>query len=158
MTNAEGSGSTANLKAQKRAECNEKARLRMARKHAELVLRPAEEQQLAAERSRAYQATYREKFVTPWGYNSLKLSVVDRHRDDLQACEAKRRAALYLKCYGAEAYALYLKAWRQRKCNSAAKRAGSSFDLCDLPYGFGYHPEENDGIIGRTLIPACYFC
>jgi hypothetical protein len=64
---------------------------------------------------------------------------------------------LYLKRYGAEAYALYLKARRQRKRNGAAKRAGSSFDLRDLPYGFGYHPEENDGIIGRTPIPACYF-
>ncbi|KAJ7842996.1 hypothetical protein B0H14DRAFT_3456516 [Mycena olivaceomarginata] len=126
MTNATASSSATNLKAQKRAERNEKVRLRMARKRAELVLQPLEEQQLAAERSRAYQATYREK--------------------------------LYLARYGAEAHALYLKARRQRKRSSTSKHTGTSYDLRDLPYGFGYHPEENDGIIGCTPLPACYFC
>ncbi|KAJ7687065.1 hypothetical protein B0H14DRAFT_3534288 [Mycena olivaceomarginata] len=140
MTNATASSSAANLKAQKCAERNEKAWLHMAHKRAELVLRPLEEQQLAVERSRAYQATYREK-----------------HRADLRRCEAKRRAVLHLARYGAEAHALYLKARRQRKRSSASKRAGTSYDLRDLPYGFGYHPEENDGIIGRTPLPACYF-
>ncbi|KAJ7789262.1 hypothetical protein B0H14DRAFT_3503211 [Mycena olivaceomarginata] len=139
MTNATALSFATNLKAQKRAERNEKVQLRMAQcAHAELVLRPLEKQQLAAEHSRAYQATYQEK-----------------HRTDLWRCEAKHRAALYLACYGAEAHPLYSKARHQRKRSSASKHAGTSYDLQDLPYGFGYHPEENNGISGRTLLPAC---
>ncbi|KAJ7333349.1 hypothetical protein DFH08DRAFT_814461 [Mycena albidolilacea] len=64
MTAIHATGSTSHeLKAQRRAERNEKARLRMARKRAELKSRPLEEQRIAAKRTKAYQATYREKCV-----------------------------------------------------------------------------------------------
>ncbi|KAJ7325481.1 hypothetical protein DFH08DRAFT_1085163 [Mycena albidolilacea] len=45
-------------------ERNEKARLRMARKRAELKSHSPEEQAAAAERERRYQATYRERSVS----------------------------------------------------------------------------------------------
>ncbi|KAJ7086317.1 hypothetical protein C8R43DRAFT_1142433 [Mycena crocata] len=87
------------LKAQRKLESNEKARLRMARcvpapltlhlhlpdcrsprrKRAELKSRPIEEQLEAAERARVHQATYREK-----------------HRNDLRVWEAQRRIAYVL--------------------------------------------------------------
>ncbi|KAJ7713594.1 hypothetical protein B0H14DRAFT_3523334 [Mycena olivaceomarginata] len=77
MTAIHATGSTSHeLKAQRRAERNEKARLRMARKCAELKSRPLEEQQIAAERTKAYQATYHEK-----------------HRNDLRLGEERRRIA-----------------------------------------------------------------
>ncbi|KAJ7863222.1 hypothetical protein B0H13DRAFT_1899736 [Mycena leptocephala] len=49
------------LKTQRKAQRNEKARLRMARKRAELKERPLEEQVLAKARTRLHQATYRQK-------------------------------------------------------------------------------------------------
>ncbi|KAJ7901030.1 hypothetical protein B0H14DRAFT_3422939 [Mycena olivaceomarginata] len=132
MTVIHATGSTSHeLKAQRRAERNEKARLRMARKRAELKSRPLEEQQIAAERTKAYQATYHKK-----------------HRNDLRLGEERRRIALYKARYGPDTYRLYLKARRQRTRQGAANRAGQTWDIRDLPYGHGYHPEENDGIIG----------
>ncbi|KAJ7822091.1 hypothetical protein B0H14DRAFT_3471014 [Mycena olivaceomarginata] len=98
MTAIHATGSTSHeLKAQRRAEWNEKARLRMARKRAELKSCPLEEQQIAAERTKVYQATYHEK-----------------HRNDLRLGEERRRITLYKARYGPDAYRLYLKARRQR--------------------------------------------
>ncbi|KAJ7843432.1 hypothetical protein B0H14DRAFT_3456202 [Mycena olivaceomarginata] len=122
---------------------NEKARLRMAR-YVRPVLHCVEpdliqEQQLARERSNAYQAKYCAK-----------------NRTTLRLGESRRRMALYAKCYGPDAPAVYLKAQRQRKLAGTAQRSGASWDMRDVPYGFGYHPEENDGIVGMTPIPAKY--
>ncbi|KAJ6506116.1 hypothetical protein DFH09DRAFT_1101445 [Mycena vulgaris] len=60
------------------------------RKRAELKARPREEQERAAERSRVYQATYREK-----------------NQSDLRIWEAQRRLANYQAKYGPEAYTSY---------------------------------------------------
>ncbi|KAJ7893751.1 hypothetical protein B0H13DRAFT_2339566 [Mycena leptocephala] len=106
---------------QRHAERNEKARLRMARKRAELKTRPIEEQVAAAERERAYQITYRE-----------------RNRDDLAVLEAKRRREYvpsstssslpthepsdYKARHGPTVYLGYLKAKRERKRNARAKK------------------------------------
>ncbi|KAJ7097101.1 hypothetical protein B0H15DRAFT_945773 [Mycena belliarum] len=80
-----------------------------------------EQQQLAAERDRQHQATYREK-----------------NREDLRIWEADRRAAyaphsaltnncltapsVYEATYGPEAYTLYLKARRDRRRRARDKR------------------------------------
>ncbi|KAJ7126218.1 hypothetical protein C8R44DRAFT_734104 [Mycena epipterygia] len=97
---------------------NEKARLRMARKRAELKARPLTEQLLAAERERAYQATYREK-----------------NRRDLAIWERQRRHAVYKARFGPVAYASYVQALRDRKRqerqNQLAKEA--------------YHEQDDDG-------------
>ncbi|KAJ7900980.1 hypothetical protein B0H14DRAFT_2555784 [Mycena olivaceomarginata] len=79
-------------------------------KRAELKSRPLEEQQIAAECTKAYQATYREK-----------------HRNDLRLGEERRRIALYKARYGPDAYRLYLKARRQRTRQGAANRAGQTW-------------------------------
>ncbi|KAJ7173035.1 hypothetical protein C8R43DRAFT_944077 [Mycena crocata] len=94
------------LKAQRKLESNEKARLRMARKRAELKSRPIEEQLQAAERARVHQATYREK-----------------HRNDLRVWEAQRRIALYKARFGPAAYAAYVRKNRERKRLRRAKQA-----------------------------------
>ncbi|KAJ7117332.1 hypothetical protein C8R43DRAFT_960630 [Mycena crocata] len=93
------------IKAQRLQERNEKSRLRMARKRAELKTRPIEEQLLAAERDRAHQATYRE-----------------RHRNDLRVWEAQRRIEVYKKRFGPAAYAAYSRAKRERKRRARAKK------------------------------------
>ncbi|KAJ7852331.1 hypothetical protein B0H14DRAFT_3450804 [Mycena olivaceomarginata] len=100
-------------------------------KRAELKTRSLEEQELARQKCKAYQAKYREK-----------------NRDCL--------STLYKERYGPEAYAIYLKARRQRRLKAAALRSGGTWDMWDIPYGYGYHPEENDGIVGMTPIPAKY--
>ncbi|KAJ6544605.1 hypothetical protein DFH09DRAFT_1321808 [Mycena vulgaris] len=81
-----------------------KARNEKARKRAELKARPAEEQKAAAERSRAYQATYREK-----------------NRRDLRIWEAQRRLLIYKEKYGPEAYQVYAKARYDRKKRAMAR-------------------------------------
>ncbi|KAJ7093760.1 hypothetical protein C8R44DRAFT_890664 [Mycena epipterygia] len=86
------------LRAQRAAVRREKARVRMARKRAELKSRPIEEQMAAAERERGYQATYQE-----------------RNREDLKIWERQRRIAVYQAKYGQEAYIAYAKAKRDRK-------------------------------------------
>ncbi|KAJ7933050.1 hypothetical protein B0H13DRAFT_1856649 [Mycena leptocephala] len=93
------------LKVQRHAERNEKARLRMARKRAELKTRPLSEQLEAAERSREYQARY-----------------CERNRDARQLCEAQRRIATYLTKFGVAAYASYLKAKRRRRIQRAQRQ------------------------------------
>ncbi|KAJ7488155.1 hypothetical protein FB451DRAFT_732861 [Mycena latifolia] len=85
------------IQAQRRAERNEKSRLRMARKRAELKTRPWEEQQQAAARSRAHRATYREK-----------------NREALKNAEALRRATLHERKFGEAARAAYEEARRKR--------------------------------------------
>ncbi|KAJ7058420.1 hypothetical protein C8F01DRAFT_1371234 [Mycena amicta] len=79
---------------------NEKARLHMARKRAELKLRPLQEQQEAAERARLYRACYRQ-----------------RHREAMRLGEDQRRARIYLDRYGEVAYQEYLE--RRFRLNSA---------------------------------------
>ncbi|KAJ7087730.1 hypothetical protein C8R43DRAFT_965017 [Mycena crocata] len=92
------------LKTQREAERREKARLRMARR-AELKARPLAEQEQAAARARAYQATYREK-----------------NRYDLKIWEAQRRIAYSLpKRYGPAMTVLYAKARRSRIRQARAK-------------------------------------
>ncbi|KAJ7095498.1 hypothetical protein C8R43DRAFT_963468 [Mycena crocata] len=101
----------------------EKARLRMARledssglvltfklivsdrTRAELKSRPIEEQEQAAERSRLYQARYRE-----------------RNRVELRIWEAQRRAEHYKRRFGEEAYNAYAKLKRERKRRAREKR------------------------------------
>ncbi|KAJ7176159.1 hypothetical protein C8R43DRAFT_942958 [Mycena crocata] len=91
------------VKLQREADRREKARLRMARNRAALKLRPIEEQERAAARSRQYQAVYRA-----------------RHREDLRLWEAQRRVDLYKKRYGPAAYVAYAKARRERKRRARA--------------------------------------
>ncbi|KAJ7457542.1 hypothetical protein B0H11DRAFT_1925000 [Mycena galericulata] len=110
------------LKAQRHFERNEKARLRMARTRAALKLRPLEEQQAAAARSREYQKTYRE-----------------RHRDDLRVWEAMRRVKAYKERFGVAAYAMFLKARRdckrRKRQKAAAKEAYHDNSSGDAPDG-----------------------
>ncbi|KAJ7123799.1 hypothetical protein C8R43DRAFT_1135850 [Mycena crocata] len=94
------------IKQHREADRREKARVRMARR-AELKQRPIAEQELAAQRSRQYQATYRA-----------------RHREDLRKWEAQRRIELYQKRYGPTIASSYAKASRDRKRRArASKRA-----------------------------------
>ncbi|KAJ7441680.1 hypothetical protein B0H11DRAFT_1932861 [Mycena galericulata] len=87
----------------------EKARIRMAKKRAELKLRPLEEQALAAARARVHQATYRAK-----------------NRENLRYWEAQRRissfGSIYKQKYGLEAYKSYAAAKRERRRRARAKR------------------------------------
>ncbi|KAJ7493144.1 hypothetical protein B0H11DRAFT_2228472 [Mycena galericulata] len=83
----------------------EKARIRMAKKRAELKLRPLEEQALAAARARVHQATYRAK-----------------NRENLRYWEAQRRISIYKQKYGLEAYKSYAAAKRERRRRARAKR------------------------------------
>ncbi|KAJ7343881.1 hypothetical protein DFH08DRAFT_810418 [Mycena albidolilacea] len=100
---------------QRHLERNEKARLRMARKRAELKSRSLEEQAAAAERERRYQATYRE-----------------RNRNDLRIWEAHRRLAIYKAKHGPELYESYLKAQHNRRRRTRAKRkAKEPYDSSD---------------------------
>ncbi|KAJ6549700.1 hypothetical protein B0H19DRAFT_1236984 [Mycena capillaripes] len=84
---------------QRHLERNERARLRMARKRAELKLRPVEEQERAAERSRVYRARYRQRF---------------RHHEAVLRGESERRRKIYIQRYGEEAYKEYAER-RERK-------------------------------------------
>ncbi|KAJ7450433.1 hypothetical protein FB451DRAFT_1186831 [Mycena latifolia] len=93
------------LRAQRHLARNEKARLRMASKRAELKTRPLEEQARVAECNKGYQATYRE-----------------RHRRDLRIWEAQRRAGMYMARYGPEAYKEYDHAQRERKLRARRKK------------------------------------
>ncbi|KAJ7080882.1 hypothetical protein C8R43DRAFT_1143053 [Mycena crocata] len=97
------------LKQQRLDNRREKARLRMARKRAELKQRPLEEQQEAAERARLHQAAYRE-------------SSANRHRNDLRLWEAQRRVEMYKKRFGPEAYHAYAKLKRDRKRRAREKK------------------------------------
>ncbi|KAJ7468414.1 hypothetical protein B0H11DRAFT_1920998 [Mycena galericulata] len=83
----------------------EKARVRMAKKRADLKLRPLEEQALAAARARVHQATYRAK-----------------NRANLRYWEAQRRIAIYKERYGVEAYKSYAAAKRERRRRAREKR------------------------------------
>ncbi|KAJ7301782.1 hypothetical protein DFH08DRAFT_943532 [Mycena albidolilacea] len=85
---------------QRHLERNERARIRMARKRAELKLRPVEEQERAAERSRVYRARYRQ-----------------RHHQAVLRGESERRRKIYIQRYGEEAYKEYAerREYRQRE-------------------------------------------
>ncbi|KAJ7756763.1 hypothetical protein DFH07DRAFT_772999 [Mycena maculata] len=83
----------------------EKARLRMAKKRAELKLRPQEEQEAAAARAREHQTAYRA-----------------RHREDLRIWEAQHRVAVYKARYGLDAYKEYVAAKRERRRQARDKR------------------------------------
>ncbi|KAJ7780806.1 hypothetical protein DFH07DRAFT_765295 [Mycena maculata] len=90
----------------------EQARQRMARTRAALKLRPKEEQDLAAERARGYQAKSRAK-----------------HREDLRLWEAQRRIAVYKRRYGSEAYVQYAQAKHECKRRAMEKwRARVGYD------------------------------
>ncbi|KAJ7169366.1 hypothetical protein C8R43DRAFT_1121239 [Mycena crocata] len=93
------------IQIQRQAEQNEKARLRMAKYRAELKCRSWQEQELAAQRARVHQATYREK-----------------HRNDLRLWEAARRVELYKKRFGDRAYVLYARNLRAQSRRRRAKR------------------------------------
>ncbi|KAF7362838.1 MYND-type domain-containing protein [Mycena venus] len=83
---------------QRHLERNERARLRMARKRAELKLRPVEEQERAAERSRVYRARYRQK-----------------HHQAVLKGESERRRKIYIQRYGEEAYKEYAERRERRQ-------------------------------------------
>ncbi|KAJ7044909.1 hypothetical protein C8F04DRAFT_1174651 [Mycena alexandri] len=92
----------------------EKARLRMAKKRAQLKSRPVEEQMAAAERARLHQATYREK-----------------NREELRDWEATRRVQ-----FGVEAYKAYEKQQSQRKRNAQERRIAKAIKAGYLPVGY----------------------
>ncbi|KAJ7051994.1 hypothetical protein C8F01DRAFT_632570 [Mycena amicta] len=97
---------------------NEQARLRMARKRAELNQRPIVEQIAAAERARQARAKYRKTHVTCHYYLFCCLAhprLVIRHRESLQASEARRRAKIYHDRFGPIACEQYLERQRKRK-------------------------------------------
>ncbi|KAJ7311564.1 hypothetical protein DFH08DRAFT_1087906 [Mycena albidolilacea] len=100
----------------KRTERNEKARLRMARKRAELVFRPLEEQKLVAERAKIHQAKYRAK-----------------HREELRRGEAERRAALYKARYGPEACLLYQARGKRKRSPSSSTEPSEKLDDRECP-------------------------
>ncbi|KAJ7024935.1 hypothetical protein C8F04DRAFT_1191980 [Mycena alexandri] len=107
---------------QRRADLRrEKARIRMAMKRAALRLRPTPEQEAAAERERAYQATYREKQVPFFVSIAPTQTQANRHRENLRLWEAQRRVDVYINTYGAEAYRAYTKARRDRRRQAKAK-------------------------------------
>ncbi|KAJ7205391.1 hypothetical protein C8J57DRAFT_1481820, partial [Mycena rebaudengoi] len=83
---------------QRHLERNERARLRMARKRAELKLCPVEEQERAAERSRVYRARYRQ-----------------RHHQAVLRRESERRRKIYIQRYGEEAYREYAERRERRR-------------------------------------------
>ncbi|KAJ7440226.1 hypothetical protein FB451DRAFT_1191679 [Mycena latifolia] len=112
------------IETQRRAERNEKSRIRMAQKRAELKARPLEEQEEAAERERGYQAKYRE-----------------RHRRSLRLWESLRRLALYEERYGSEACAEYEKAMLERKKTARARRKAKA--RAREPYHSG---DERDAV------------
>ncbi|KAJ7823465.1 hypothetical protein B0H13DRAFT_2376040 [Mycena leptocephala] len=93
------------IQAQHKARRNEMARLRMARKRAELKQQPLEEQARAKARARVHQATYRQK-----------------NRDHLREWEVKRRKAAYIVKFGEAAYLSYLKAKRKRQLDKRRKK------------------------------------
>ncbi|KAJ7088011.1 hypothetical protein B0H15DRAFT_949825 [Mycena belliarum] len=103
------------LETKRRAERNEKARVRIARKRAELKLKSLEEQHRVADRSRAYQAKYREK-----------------NRQRLRTWEALRRLSVYRLKYGEIAYTAYLEARSQREARAYARsRRGEAYHSAD---------------------------
>ncbi|KAJ6503116.1 hypothetical protein DFH09DRAFT_1335503 [Mycena vulgaris] len=104
------------LQAQRHQDRKDKARLRMARyAREELKARSAEEQTLAAERSRAYQATYRQK-----------------NRRDLKLWEALRRGEVYKAKYGPVAHAEYVKARHARiRRQQQARKAKEAYHSAD---------------------------
>ncbi|KAJ7103989.1 hypothetical protein B0H15DRAFT_942024 [Mycena belliarum] len=115
------------LSVERKRERNEKARLRMARcvplilsRREELKTRSREEQDLAAARAKAHQATYREK-----------------NRSLLRFWEAERRVRLYQSRYGHEAYEAYAEARRRSKARcrlaKAAKEPYSKVTACPIP-------------------------
>ncbi|KAJ7061571.1 hypothetical protein C8F01DRAFT_1369086 [Mycena amicta] len=79
---------------------NEKARQHMARKRAELKMKPKEIQEQAAERSRLYRARYRE-----------------RHRKAVLLAEAQRRGRIYIERYGQAAFDEYLERRQRQECS-----------------------------------------
>ncbi|KAF7335134.1 hypothetical protein MVEN_02264300 [Mycena venus] len=97
---------------QRHLERNERARLRMARhfstssKRAELKLRPVEEQERAAERSRVYRARYRE-----------------RHHQAVLKGESERRRKIYIQRYGEEAYKEYVERRERRRREGDGREA-----------------------------------
>ncbi|KAJ7173284.1 hypothetical protein C8R46DRAFT_1031644 [Mycena filopes] len=105
------------IEAQLRDLRNERARLRMAQKRAELKSKPLNEQLLAAERDREHQATYRE-----------------RHKKDLRLWAIQRRLQRYQDRFGPEAFEEYFtiyKAQRKRRRVNAWIRAG--YAVADIP-------------------------
>ncbi|KAK6969082.1 hypothetical protein R3P38DRAFT_3244086 [Favolaschia claudopus] len=95
---------------QRRLERNEKARLRMARKRAELKSRSAEEQRAAIERRKRHQATYRAK-----------------HRESLREEESARRVAVYKAKHGPDLFNEFMRI-KQARRSARAKRAKAEFD------------------------------
>ncbi|KAJ7333271.1 hypothetical protein DFH08DRAFT_966106 [Mycena albidolilacea] len=98
-------------------------------------------------------------FSVPRKYAELKTRPLEEQqlaRERSNVYQAKYHAKLYAKRYGSDAPAVYLKARCQHKLAGTAQRSRASWDMRDVPYGFGYHPEENDGIVGMTPIPAKY--
>ncbi|KAK7000620.1 hypothetical protein R3P38DRAFT_3369302 [Favolaschia claudopus] len=94
---------------ERRLERNEKARLRMARKRAELKSCSPEEQRAAAERSRKHQATYRAK-----------------HRASLREEESARRLIVYKATHGPALFAKFMKNKQDRRA-ARLKRERAEF-------------------------------
>ncbi|KAJ7477125.1 hypothetical protein B0H11DRAFT_2234602 [Mycena galericulata] len=118
------------IQMKRKEERREKARLRMARIRAELKTRPLHEQELAAARARAYQATYRAK-----------------HRENLRLWEAERRIAVYKAKFGHEAYLAYVKARRDRKRRAYYKRMAKA-GLSEEDAKAARRSRKTDGVDG----------
>ncbi|KAK7019610.1 hypothetical protein R3P38DRAFT_3199261 [Favolaschia claudopus] len=84
---------------------NEKARLRMRRKRAELKSRPQDEQIAANARQRRYQAKYR-----------------NGKREKIRFTQHQRRLAAYKAIYGPAAFAEYCRALQQRRMNAELRQ------------------------------------
>ncbi|KAJ7267422.1 hypothetical protein C8J57DRAFT_1510517 [Mycena rebaudengoi] len=84
---------------------NEKARIRMATKRAELKMRSPEEQQLYAEKARASQAKYREK-----------------HRERLAMEQGRRRMFAYGSIYGTKQMSLWVQKLAEKRERREATR------------------------------------
>ncbi|KAJ7830692.1 hypothetical protein B0H13DRAFT_2371834 [Mycena leptocephala] len=114
------------LKALRHADRKEKARLRMARKRAELKATPYQEQELAAQRVRMHHAKYRES-----------------HREYLRNQEARRRRTAYGKRFGPAALA----AWLKSKCARCIAHSKKKLDK----EAYDSSAETNDGDDGDEV-------
>ncbi|KAK7022482.1 hypothetical protein R3P38DRAFT_3195875 [Favolaschia claudopus] len=108
---------------QRHLDRNEKARVRMARKRAELKIASSVERKTAVERERQYQADFRFK-----------------HRDMLRDVTTARRRIKYRETFGEVAFAAYLKRQQERRKRARAKRLSKEpYDSND-----GLEEEENE--------------
>ncbi|KAK7030002.1 hypothetical protein R3P38DRAFT_3177409 [Favolaschia claudopus] len=107
---------------------NEKARIRMARKRAELKGGATDTHEAAVDRERQYQAEYRA-----------------RNREALRLATVSRRMRDYREAYGEEALAAYLQRQQIRRKNARLRRLSKEPYDSDLCLDEDEEDEEDDG-------------